>query len=202
MPTGYTSSLYDGEQSFEDFTLRCARAMGALISMRDAPWDAPIPDEVEPSTKYHDDAIAAARARLRKLDGITPATAEKEAKREYEKRFAVRDDTEAERRERRARYEEMVRQVEAWEPPTADHTGLKDFMLEQLRQSIDFDTKPWAMPVDDPLSGQEWIEVQRAQAERNLTHHIAEREKEIERATARTAWIKALKASLNSGVAV
>ena len=52
MPTGYTADLYDGKDvSFEDFTLNCARAFGALVSLRDEP-DAEIPDEFKVDEFY------------------------------------------------------------------------------------------------------------------------------------------------------
>jgi len=36
MPTGYTADLNDGKQvTFQEFTMKCARAFGALIEMRD-----------------------------------------------------------------------------------------------------------------------------------------------------------------------
>ena len=38
MPTGYTLDLYNGKDiTFEEFVLKCARAFGALIDMRDEP---------------------------------------------------------------------------------------------------------------------------------------------------------------------
>lgn len=61
MPTGYTNRIQNGEiTEFKDFALACARAFGALISMRDDALDAPMPAEILPDTKYHDDHIAAA----------------------------------------------------------------------------------------------------------------------------------------------
>ena len=44
MPTGYTYDLYDGKDiEFPDFVMKCARAFGALIEIRDDPMDAAIP---------------------------------------------------------------------------------------------------------------------------------------------------------------
>ena len=44
MPIGYTSKLHDGDQPFNEFIMSCARAFGALVTMRDDPNDAPIPE--------------------------------------------------------------------------------------------------------------------------------------------------------------
>jgi len=38
MPSGFTSDIYDGKKiTFKDFTLKCARAFGACIHLRDDP---------------------------------------------------------------------------------------------------------------------------------------------------------------------
>lgn len=51
MPTGYTADL-TLDTPFERFAMRCARAMGACVMMRDDPMDAPIPDKWEPDDYY------------------------------------------------------------------------------------------------------------------------------------------------------
>jgi hypothetical protein len=51
MSTGHTDKIKD-DITFEQYTLGCSRAFGALIHMRDLPRDAEIPDSVEPSNHY------------------------------------------------------------------------------------------------------------------------------------------------------
>jgi hypothetical protein len=64
MPTGFTADICKGaEVSFEDFAMTCARAFGALYSMRDEPMDAPIP-ETFVASGYHADELEKAKARL------------------------------------------------------------------------------------------------------------------------------------------
>lgn len=44
MPTGYTYGIHDGSvTTLREFALRAARGMGALLPLREAPPDAPIP---------------------------------------------------------------------------------------------------------------------------------------------------------------
>lgn len=43
MPTGYTADLMEKGMEFKPFVLQCARAFGALITMRDDSLDAPSP---------------------------------------------------------------------------------------------------------------------------------------------------------------
>jgi len=52
MASGYVHKMLDDKQDFRTFAMSCARAFGALITMRDEPADAPIPDEFKPDP-YH-----------------------------------------------------------------------------------------------------------------------------------------------------
>lgn len=197
MPTGYTAALYDGDQTFEDFVWNVARGFGALVTMRDAPADAPIPEEFAPST-YHDEKLAEARDLLVELDDMSVAEAEERSKAEH-LASVERLDREREKREAiRQRYEAMLAQAVAWEPPTADHIALKETMVEQLEKAIDFDCREYSLPVAEKLDAQAWVDKERARCEKDIAHHAAEREKEIERARQRTAWVKALRDSLGA----
>jgi hypothetical protein len=94
------------------------------------------------------------------------------------------------------RYRAMLTEVEAWEPPTADHVELKQFMLDQLTESIRFDCS-WAPPAPGPAPAPaEWIADRRRKALDELAHAAGDLAQEIQRAAGRTAWVKALRASL------
>ena len=47
----------------------------------------------------------------------------------------------------KTRYDAMESQVLAWEPPTPDHQGLKNFMLNQIVDSRKFDAYTYEKPV-------------------------------------------------------
>ena len=82
MPTGYTAELMEKGEPFNRFVMRCARAFGALIDLRDAQMDAPIPEKFEPSD-YHVKALAKALAELERLDAgiiyLNPLTSKRES---------------------------------------------------------------------------------------------------------------------------
>ena len=135
MPTGYTHDVQTGKVTeFKQFALNCARAFGALITMRDDPMDAPVPDKIEASS-YSAQRFAESKERLAQLRLMTPEQAEiaafnahQEAT-EYAARRNAETDTENER------LDAMLTKVLAWAPPTPEHVGVKDFMAEQLRIS-------------------------------------------------------------------
>lgn len=195
MPTGYTSNLYDGkDQSFPEFAMDCARAFGALILMRDDPKGTPIPDEFAPSD-YHVKALTEARSEYDRLVTMTIFEADAEAERLADEWDADRVDEKATRVARKARYETMLAEIDVWEPPTSEHQGLKDFMVEQLTGSIEFDCSIYEFP-SPQRDGSAWRKEAVARARRDIEYHSAENAKEIERAAGRSAWVQALRGSL------
>lgn len=198
MPTGYTSDIKE-TTPFREFALRCARAFGALILMRDDPFDAPIPDEFKPSP-YHAENIAKAEARIAELHAMDDAGKEKGARDEFTAATRRHAESLAESRGTRHRYERMLREVRDWKPPTPDHQGLKNFMIQQLEESIRFDCweegeSEWRQPPKF-LGPGDWWAKQVAAAEHDLAYHKRELANEVERAATRTKWVKDLRASL------
>ncbi|WP_022886396.1 hypothetical protein [Glaciibacter superstes] len=196
MPTGYTSDLYEGkEQSFEEFALQCARAFGALIEMRDEAPGASIPDEFAPSD-HHRRGLDEAKAKLADLSALRDddwALCEVASRQNRTAEYAAAVERAA---AMRARYEAMLVQVEAWEPPTQEHQGLRDFMLQQLRESIKFDCSTRYLTEPEVQSVDEFRAQELAAAQWSVDYHAEGWAKEQERAASRTAWVRALRASL------
>jgi len=196
MPTGYTASIKDGI-GFEDFVLRCSRAMGALISMRDEPMDADIPDEFLPSD-YHVKEAEEARASLEKFKSMTDKEVERCCDSEYHEEVERNKTSIDENNALRAKYEYMLAKVKKWEPPTPDHEGLKSFMIEQITESIKWDCNNEYCPKHPPqlLSVVEWRNSRTAKALRDIDYHTNKHLKEVGRSRERTEWVQELKKSL------
>lgn len=194
MPTGYTAPVADGTiTTLRDFALRCSRAFGALVSMRDDPLDAPIPERLVPS-RWHADRLAEARLRLASLQAMTDAEKADAANEWNRENEAYKLKYIAENDEKRSRYEAMIAKVEAWEGAPE---GLKSFMLKQLQESLEFDVS------DDPLkyhpeprSAAEWFEAELKEALRLIEYHDKEHRAEVERVADRQAWLDQLRAAL------
>lgn len=196
MPTGYTANVPDGI-SFEQFVWQCARGMGALIMMRDEPSGAPIPERFEPSD-YNAKKLQAAKDELTRLVNLTPDQMIAECEAEHAKLEAEKAERLAENEKQLAAYRAMLDQVLAWVPPTKDHEGLKEFMADQIRQSIKFDDmskhyKPEPMP-----SAYEWATKAIATTTREIEYHAKAHQEEVERTEARNEWIAALRKSLGT----
>jgi hypothetical protein len=200
MATGYTYAIHDGEDiSFENFVLQCSRGMGARIEERENPTSDYAPRLYEPSTFYRDE-LKKAEEKLLRYQAMTPAEASAEALGEYVASCDRQTDWRAKEDAMRARYDAMLDQVYAWEPPTADHEGFKTFMIEQLESSIEFDC-PAGRPLyrTDPelLSGTTWLAAKIATAEESVKRDADEWEKEQERTQGRNDWMTALCESLS-----
>jgi hypothetical protein len=70
-------------------------------------------------------------------------------------------------------------------------------MAEQIIESIRFDCSGdyYAKPTDR-ITGAEWADKRRAKLARDVVYHLKEHAAEVARAESRTAWVRALRASL------
>ena len=196
MPTGYTSEIADGI-TFEKFVMNCARAFGALASMRDDSVDAAIPEQFEPHA-YHKEHLEETQAAIKEIRGMSLETASQKANAEYQLVLEANEKAIQNAIELRGKYNAMLAQVEAWNIPTPNHWGLKEFMAEQIQQSIEFDcdTKYWHDNKPKWCYANEWLAQKRAKLLRDLEYHAEEWEKDKKRTARNNAWLKALRDSL------
>lgn len=197
MPTGYTAPVADGKVTdFAEFAWQCARAFGALVMLRDDS-NATIPDEFKPSP-YYAESVRKAQAELERVRALTPAEADAEAQREYDDAVARNAQYAAERAETRKRYECMLAEVEAWVPPSPDHVEMKNFMREQLADSIRHDCSDLGLYADVKRKpGKAWHSDKLAAAERDVAYYTRNLAEELERVAGRNRWLRQLRDSLN-----
>jgi len=199
MPTGYTSQIAEGI-SFEQFVLRCARAFGALITMRDEPFDTPIPEKFEVAD-YHLKQIADARAECNRIRAMSTEEMNAEALKDFEQECQARDKRIKAAYDLRTKYRKMLDEVNLWQPPTPDHQQLKTFMQDQIKSSIDFDCgidliKQYEDEQIKRLTGKEWQQKEIQRLETDIDYHRGEHDKECERVAQRNKWVKELRESL------
>ena len=195
MPTGYTAALFDGkEQTFEQFAMRCARAMGVLIIMREEPLDEPIPERFEHSTHYRD-KLRDAREELETVCAMTQGEVEEAAQEEFAQALESYRSLRKDKNETEARYRAMLEQVDRWEPPTSEHKSFKTFMQEQLKSSIDADCRYEPMlPVKK--SGEGWREVEIRRLMKDISRFRESDDDERQMTEGINRWIKELRCSL------
>lgn len=191
MPTGYTSKIYEGKTkvTLQDFTLGCARAFGALVTMRDDAADAKIPTEFKPSPFYRD-KIASEKKCLATTLKWTDKDARREATASYKKEVAAYREIRREHRTLASRYKAMLAEVRKWQPPTPGHDGLKKFMISQLEDSLQHDCYAPTTPVPTPWSVFRDNEILRMQ--KSIAYYSDEHNKEVDRCRERTIWVRSL----------
>lgn len=195
MPTGYTVNIKDGI-TFEQFTMGCARAFGALVLMRDEPNDAPIPEKLEPND-YHERMLIENKEELKRIEVIGIDKASQLALDEWRESEKSRIKRLNENKELRVKYQEMLDKALAWIPPTDDHKGLLKFMVDQLEKSIEFDcSEEYYSKPTELLSGDDWLEQQKTKVKHSIEYHEKENKAEIERTNSRNSWLKNLRDSL------
>jgi len=195
MPSAYTAPIKDGI-TFEQFAMNCARAFGALIEMRDMPDGAEIPERFEPSD-YHIKALERERAALAELEALSPEQCETRAIAEFEKDEDYRLRALREARALQQKYESMLAMVRDWQPPSDDHQGMKDFMVQQIQDSIKFDcgVEYYETPTERK-TGAEWLADSLARVRGSIARHEEGHAAEVARTEGRNEWLRLLRESL------
>jgi len=196
MPTGYTSKIAEGV-SFEQFIMNCARAFGALIELRDSA-NAPIPKEFKPND-YHKKGIEETKEKLVKLREMELYEAGEEADKEYYRKLNQREEGTQKQINLKEKYDAMLLKVREWQVPSQDHRELKDFMIEQINESIKFDyyiDSNYYTHKIIKLTGEAWLEREINGALKDLIYHKKKYAEECERVGKRNLWLKQLRQSL------
>lgn len=196
MPTGYTASIAN-DISFQDFVLTCARAFGACVTLRDEELGPNIP-EFEVSN-YHLEQLEKYLAERLSLLTLKPEEVEAKALQQY---LDEKESKEVSKRENialRLKYEAMLENVRNWQPPTSEHVALRNFMINQIDESIRFDCNP--VFYDKPtilLTSQEWMRQRLEKVDWNIEYHSKSHAEEVERVRTRNEWVRALRESLEN----
>lgn len=168
--------------------------MGALLPMRDAPNDAPVPVRFEPDTSYYDKTIEQATARISELESMTLEQRAEEADKANAARQNSIDQAVDRNSQLDRRYSEMRVKVEAWEGAPA---GLKELMLEQLGTSQQFDVSEDPVRFyDAPVDATQWFARELLRASKELQNALTRRQEEVDRTEKRNEWLAQLHKSL------
>lgn len=193
MPTGYTAAIKDGI-SFEEFAMRCARNFGECIMMRDEPSGTPIPEKFEPSP-YHVSKLKDLYIELKRLESTCGEVAEGNSLTDFTAEMDRYNDLIEEKNSLREKYNDMLLRAKSWEPPSPNHNGMKAFMIDQIKQSIDFDLYEPDHPVK--LTGDSWLQRRLEKTKKDIQYHTKKNIEEIARIKDRNKWIELLRESLN-----
>lgn len=88
----------------------------------------------------------------------------------------------------------MLKEINAWEPPTTEHTQFKEFMIEQITKSIDCDC--YTLDKPEKISGKQWLAKEIKDVNWNINYQSEEYKKECERVAEHNKWVNELCDSL------
>jgi hypothetical protein len=196
MPTGYTAELVQNGQSFEDFVTGCMRAFGACVHMRDDSFDEkPKPPE---RSNYHTKALNDATKELKELKEIEDV--EGWARPILDEKITSAENYLEERKVVLKRIIEMIDKVKKWTPPTSDHVNFKNFMLEQLETTLNYDgdVSYYENEIKNlkNTTPEQLYEARIDQVKWSVKYHTEEKEKEDNRIDGAGEWINAVYKSL------
>lgn len=196
MPTGYTSFINDGTVTdMKGFAKICARAFGALISLRDEPLKKDLPKNLNPDFTYHEGAIAEAEKSLTALRNMSYEDLTAAAEKQTQELIASYEARLAEKRAIRSRYEKVLAETKAWEPgPT--YADLKKFMIHQIEESIDHDCSEEYMSKPVAHTADTYLATQAESLEWKIKYHRKQINDLGTRTDEANAWLDGLKKAL------
>lgn len=195
MATGYTSCIEEGA-TFKEFTLGCARAFGALYHMRDEPRDVEV-TEIKGESEYNREELIKAKKGLAEAMKINLEDAEIQANENYNEIIKHNKDQIRKIEELKIKYLEMLTQVKDWEPPTSAHANLKEFMIEQIEESIKHDcTVEYWKKGPTKKTAKQWLKDHIETKQWSIDYHSKQLKEDKDRYKDTNDWIRQLKDSL------
>ena len=180
MPTGLTAEIYEGKKlTLREFALRCAKQFSPAYSYEgDLPLDKP---PVLKASDYYKLAIKRTDEKLTRLEHLRKHIDEAEHIIEQERQdFILREEKRSKLlTELKQRYDTWIAEVEGWKVPE-EYKYLKDFMLEQLRESKRFDCTNVHIQEPQQMSAEEWLNDNFKHVYENLAYYREQLDEETE----------------------
>ena len=194
MASGYTAKIENGSGiTFKEFAKDCARAFGAAFHQRDDPLSAGLTlPEID---LHHSIALVDANNEFSALANVSIRGWNRKAAKQNASSISSWKKSLEDQKEKIRRYDKMMSDVLAWNPPTPDHKRLKSFMIEQINDSCtDYDRQKRNPP--RPTSGLKLKQLHVQMQKDSITYHEKEWEKSKLHFATRCAWITHLNESL------
>ena len=194
MPTGYTAGILDGTtKDFNQFAKICSRAF--LVHLRDEPMNS----EYTPRTpsEYHIDKIKEAKDTLKEIDVLEDFVIIEREKKGLMDDIEYHTEAIKTAEKNKIRLNKFLKKAKTIKAPTETHTGVVDFMIKQLEETIDFDCKDGSYHEDAISELKEKLEVLnvddirgvlRIKATENISYNTKSHEEDLKRCRESNKW--------------
>ena len=202
MPTGYTAGVMDGTiTEFKDYALQCARAFGALITLRDDPLSSDLP--VLEVGGYYATSLREAEKEVKRLSSMTLRQIETEFLKGKNRDIKYHTKRIKDQEKTRQRYEKILEEAKKFVAPTDEHTSYRDFLISQLEESLNWDCgstyhQEQLAKAKKKRSAKAWHKEQLAEAKYQLKYAKKSLKEEIERVKSRNDWINQLRRAVEA----
>lgn len=200
MPTGYTHYVINGDvDNLKDFAKLCMRAFGATIHMREESLDV----DYEPPTPsdYHEKALKGKREELIKIKEQSDESIIQEIRDNWIDREVYLNEQVEETKKTAEKLKTLIEEVTNWTPPSDDHIELKNFMLQQLNDTLkqDGSTSYYEQELNhlnvqkkEPINPTESRENRIRDIEKDIVYHEEKQQEENDRCNERIEWVETL----------
>jgi len=197
MPTGYTAGIIDGEiTTFEQFATQCSRAFGATIHMRDNPLDSPY--EPRTPSQYYVNSLQSQREKLEETKTMTDEAIVRDFVNLLNDSLKYHERELEKTRVNLRRLNSIMESAKSWVPPTEDHEGVRDYMIDQLEITIKADGDPSyhvnkivqaKKELEEGIDPKVYREERIKEIEDRISYYEVEVQKELERCKDSNEWM-------------
>ena len=198
MPTGYTAGIIDGEiTTFEQFATQCTRAFGATIHMRDDSLDAPY--EPRTPSEYYISSLQSQKEELERMKTISDEEIIQFLESSWKENPEYHEKKLEENRSNLEKLNTILGSAKSWVPPTEDHVGLREFMIDQLEMTIKGDGDPSyhvesitriKEEMEEEIDPKAYREKRIEEIEERISYYEIEVQREIERCKKSNDWME------------
>jgi len=196
MPTGLTCNIYDGsDTSLRGFALKCVTQLGAgYHATRQGEEKMPLDKApVMQVSDYYLERINEAKRDLEKWNKLkdNPEELDRLYKEYLDERKKEKDEYTINKYNIKKRYLAMKSKIESWNLPET-YNSLKELMLKQINDSIDFDCGKDYL-IDYPtISKEDWLESNLSSPSTDIEYYTKRYEEEVKRTKEINDYLKGL----------
>jgi len=197
MPTGYTAGIIDGKiTTFEQFATQCSRAFGATIHMRDNPLDSPY--EPRTPSEYYVNSLQSQREKLEEMKTMTDEAIVQDFENLLNDSLKYHEREMEKTKVNLGRLNSIMESAKSWVPPTEDHEGVRDYMIDQLEITIKADGDPSyhvnkivqaKKELEEGIDPKVYREEKIKEIEDRISYYEGEVQKELERCKQSNDWM-------------
>ena len=197
MPTGYTAGIIDGKiTTFEQFATQCSRAFGATMHMRDNPLDSPY--EPRTPSQYYVNSLQSQREKLEEMKTMTDEAIVQDFENLLNDSLKYHERELEKTKVNLGRLNSIMESAKSWVPPTEDHEGVRDYMIDQLEITIKADGDPSyhvnkivqaKKELEEGIDPKVYREEKIKEIEDRISYYEGEVQKELERCKQSNDWM-------------